>query len=268
MPRVRRWQLDGDFHHIVVKGHDGDPIVSSADEADELLDRLGRAFREERLVATSVAFLTTHGHIEGVGRIEAFSRAIRSTLGPFAQTRNLRLSRSGAMFTNRFWSEPIVDDGHAVNTPPYILLNARKAGLVHSVPALRGYRWCSYGHTFHGDSFPVPIDLDVLFGRYAEDADLARKILRETLDAGEARWLEDLRMKTVEAIIRVVAANRGVPENLIRRGDATRWVSAARCDIVLEVRRRRLPVAAETLARELGVSPRTIWRMWRRLPAD
>lgn len=265
MPRLRRWQVDGELHHIIFKGHNGDPIVSGPNEADELLGRLGDALRAEALQAVAVAVLTNHGHIEGLGRIERYSRALRMALSPFAQGRNVRLRRSGSMFTNRFWSRPVETDSHAFAMPPYVLLNPRKAGLVRSVPELREYRWCSYGHTFHGDPFPVPIDLDALFQPYAQDPESARRVLRELLDDGEQRWIEDLKMQTLESLIRVIAQRHGVPEAVVRSGSAGRWESAARADIILEVRRRRLPITAQRLACEVGISPRTVWRLWRTL---
>jgi hypothetical protein len=249
------------LHHVIFQGHNGAPLVSSADEADELLDRLGHAFRKEDVSVASAAILTTHGHLEPIGRIEPISRAMCRAFSSFGQSHNFRLGRTGAVLDGRFWSRPVQGDGHALMLPPYILLNARKAGLARDVDGLAEYRWCTFARTFFDEPFPIPVDTDALLGRYSEDIEQARQILRKLLDAGEQRWLEDLKRGTVQSVIRIVAARHGIPEDVVCSGSRDRWVAAARAEVVREVRQRGLPVSIKKLARELGVAPRTIQRL-------
>ncbi len=262
MPRLRRSDNDGEYHHIIIKGHNAGPIVSSEAEADELIGRIGSAFRDEGVGTIAYCFLSNHGHMFGTGRIGPISGAMARALGPYARSRNRRMGRSGSMFVGRFWSRPVTSSSHALHLPTYVLANARKAGLASSVEGLASYRWCSYAATFTGAPSPIPLDLESLFALYGGSMKTARRELLGRLLETEAQWNRDRRMESLGAVIRVVAAKHGLPEELVRSGRRGSWWNAARRDVVVEAR-RLLGTPVPTLAAALSVSPDTIWRTLR-----
>ena len=259
MPRPARRDLDGPAHHVIIKGHNGEPIVSNDDDRHALARGLASAFTSVGLITWAWSLLTTHGHFFIPGLIRDVSAAIARALGPYAQRRNAVLRRSGRVVNGRFWSRPVHEDDDAVNLGLYVDLNPLKAGIVSTVDELSEYRWCSLGNVLAGEPSVIPVDTAGALAFYGSTEAEARRILRQCLDDRVERWREDCGMRSLPAIIRVVAARHGLPPDTLTDGTRGRWWTSARRDVVLEARARGH--SNDVIARALGISRVAVWKL-------
>ena len=260
MPRKARGLLEGEQHHVIIKGHNGEPIVSGPQDAERLLVFLAAA-----LVATggqvavlAWALLTNHMHLVIAGPIEAVSGAMHAALGPYAQLRNLRMERRGRLFIDRFWSSPIHDEPYQVAALLYTLLNPLKAGIVHTIDALASHRLCNLGELLGGavhDLLPgaVAQALDI----FGTDPAAARAELRTCLDLRVEKWREHQQMESIDAIAHVVCARHGLlPETLLAGSRDFFYVRARRETAALAI--ERLAATDADLSRALNLSRQSI----------
>ena len=259
MPRRARRENDGVCHHVIIKGHNGEPIVGSDEDRARLAAAIDEKLSKADVLVWAWTLLTTHAHFFLAGSIASISLALRDALGPYAFQWNAEHGRSGRLFNDRFWSRPVHDDAYALVLCLYIHLNALKAGIVHTREELEGYRWCSLGATLRDEPAIISVDADGILPFFSAEPRAAKDVLRSCLDDRIEQWRSDCRMGNLPAIIRVVAARHGLPPETITDGTRGRWFVEARRDVVIEARARGYSWAA--IARALGMTRGGVFKL-------
>ena len=262
MPRKTRSLLEGPQHHIVLKGHNGEPILSNETDAARLLAALTAAFTAAGAAVSVLAWalLTNHMHIHVAGPIEVISKAMHHALSPYAQRRNARLGRRGRVFVDRFWSSPIHDEAYQVAVFLYTLLNHLKAGMVGSVQELVTHTRCSLVATMGHANEILPCNVAMGLELFGLTPETARRELLEALERGAEKWRQDVRMEDLDAIIQVVCARHGLLPEVVCSGARDYWYVQARREIA-KLAWERLDVSAQQIATALGVNRATAWRL-------
>jgi REP element-mobilizing transposase RayT len=139
MPRYPRYECAGAIHHLVTQGTGRGRIVRDDRDRRAYLGRFYREASSREWLVHASSLLDTHHHAVvttpnpdlgiGVGRIA----------GGHAAWFNARYGRSGALFSERFWSRRA--ELHLVRVCIYVFLNPVAAGVVDHP---RDWRWSSY----------------------------------------------------------------------------------------------------------------------------
>lgn len=141
MPRSPRYEDAGATHHVVTQGTGRGRIVLDDGDRRAYLGRFldEAASRDWDVHASSL--LDTHHHAVVTTPEPDLGIGIGRVVGGHAAWFNARHGRTGALFSERFWSRRA--DTHLVRVSIYVLVNPVAAGLVAHP---RNWRWSSYEH--------------------------------------------------------------------------------------------------------------------------
>lgn len=182
MPRARRIDAPGLFHHVVVRGIERRLIFVDDEDRMDFLRRLERVLPESGMPCLAWALIPNHVHLLVRTAGVSVSRVMARIGTGYARRFNERHRRVGHLFQNRFLSRPIEDDGDLLGVIRYVHLNPVRHGLVPDVSALEEYPWCGAG---------------ALCGRLAplgfHDVDSALHVFGSSREAARERWGQCLR---------------------------------------------------------------------------
>ena len=130
MPRPRREDYPGAWHHVMNRGAGRAAIFTSDTDRLLFLDCLAEAAERFRLEVHGYCLLGNHYHLLLLSGAGELSEGMKHLSGKFTRMFNVRHGRDGPMFRSRFTSVPINTDGHLVQVSRYIHLNPVAAGLV------------------------------------------------------------------------------------------------------------------------------------------
>ena len=134
MPRRKRNDEPGAFHHVMNRGIAKRPVFVGRAEVRFFLARLAIEVRRGELEVHGYCFLTTHFHLLLRSPRGNLSEAIRRVENPFVRWFNRRQRRDGPLFRGRFTSRRVDSDRYYDNVRSYIDYNPVEAGVV-KVPA-------------------------------------------------------------------------------------------------------------------------------------
>ena len=141
MGRRPREEAPGAIHHVVPQGNGRGRIVLDDVDRRSYLERFYGVAHERGWIVHASCLLDTHHH----GIVETpqpnLGDGMRLVVGGHAHWFNARHGRSGAVFSDRYWSVRVRGEGHLLRACLYALLNPVAAGLVDHP---RDWPWCSY----------------------------------------------------------------------------------------------------------------------------
>lgn len=142
MPRVARLHRPGERHHITNRTSRKNPAF--LDDADRkfflwLLSELYERFEVE---VEAFALMTNHYHLLVEGNLEQLAKAMHRLGFLYTQYFNNRHGFRGPLFSNRFYSSPVLDATYHANVLRYIHRNPLA---IDSQMNLARYEWSSYG---------------------------------------------------------------------------------------------------------------------------
>ena len=139
MLRYPRYECAGAIHHVVTQGTGCGRIVRDDHDRRAYLGRFYREAAPRRWLVHASSLLDTHHHAVLTTPMPDLGVGMGRILGGHAAWFNARHERSGALFSERFWSRRA--DLHVVRACIYVLVNPVAAGLVDHP---RDWRWSSY----------------------------------------------------------------------------------------------------------------------------
>ena len=138
----RRDLTTSDWFHIVQKGADGQDIFAAASHRSVYEALLAEAFERFQVDLHAYAWMTNHVHQLVHAPDGGLPEAMHRLASRYASAFNGWTERSGPLFTDRYFSEPIVSDAQLAQTARYIHRNP--LAIVGSAGLVR-YRWSSFG---------------------------------------------------------------------------------------------------------------------------
>jgi REP element-mobilizing transposase RayT len=144
MPRGPRLDAPGTLHHVMVRGIEGNLIVSDDHDRTEFVSRLGRAASSTSTIIYAWALMTNHAHFLLKSGNVGLSTFMRKLMTGYAVSFNRRHKRHGHLFQNRYKSIVCDEEPYFLKLVSYIHLNPLRAGLVSSLEELNGYPWCGH----------------------------------------------------------------------------------------------------------------------------
>lgn len=141
------------YYHVVNRGVNKQAIYLDEQDYKEFLNRI--AARLKNVTIPAWCLMNNHFHLLVHGELDEMCNLIGSVCISYVKYFNSKYSRTGHLFEERFWSEPINDESYALCCMRYIHKNPEKAG----VASAADYRWSSY----HSFLVPSPTEERVLF---------------------------------------------------------------------------------------------------------
>jgi putative transposase len=147
MPRANRYIQPGCLYHLTHRCHDRKFLLRFAVVRSEYRKRLHATLRDFRLSLLAYAVTSNHTHLLAEAPTPtASSQMMQKLEGEFAEWYNLRQSRSGAFWGDRYHCTLVDGGSHAWNCMKYIDLNTVRTGVV-------GIQ--KNGHGVAGTNWPV-----------------------------------------------------------------------------------------------------------------
>lgn len=144
MPRQARLDAPGTLHHVIVRGIEKRNIVGDDTDRKDFVSRMGDLAHRTGTRIHAWALMPNHAHIllhSGQAGLPVFMRRL---LTGYAVSYNLRHSRHGHLFQNRYKSIVCEEDSYFKELIRYIHLNPVRAGLVRDMEELDRHKWCGH----------------------------------------------------------------------------------------------------------------------------
>lgn len=130
MPRHRREDYPGAWHHVMNRGLDQRPIFADDPDRRRFLIELRDACREFSVGIACYCLMSNHFHLVLHTPSGGLSRAMQRHSSRYTQAFNIRHRRDGPLFRGRFKSVTIESTAQLIQTTLYVHRNPIEAGLV------------------------------------------------------------------------------------------------------------------------------------------
>jgi len=183
MPRTARLDIPGLLQHVTSRGVEKRDIFLDDDDRRSFLSRLSFLLQETETDCLAWALLSNHFHLLLRPRGTTLANLMRRLLTGYAVTFNLRHSRSGHLFQNRYKSLVCEEEPYLLELVRYIHLNPLRAGIVASMDELESYPWSGHGVLMGASSLAGQKEEEIL-ARFGNRRRTARKRYREFVADG------------------------------------------------------------------------------------
>jgi len=127
MPRQRRWDLPGTWHHVMNRGVGQRSIFESVEDVRHFCSRMARAVRRADIEVHAWCAMTTHFHIlvrSQNGRLHAAMQGIQRDYSAWF---NRKRGRDGPLYRSRYMSRSVETLGYRRTVVRYIDANSANA---------------------------------------------------------------------------------------------------------------------------------------------
>lgn len=190
MPRTARLDVPGLLQHVIVRGIERRDIFLDDDDRHFFVQRLSALLEKTDTDCFAWALMSNHFHLLVRPRNGTLAAFMRRLLTGYAVTFNLRHSRNGHLFQNRYKSIVCDHDEYLLELVRYIHLNPVRAGVVADVGRLERYPWC--GHSVvTGNGKLQGQDVESVLGYFGRRIDEARRRYRLFVKDGVTQGRRD-----------------------------------------------------------------------------
>ena len=167
---------------MTARGNRRAPVFHAPLDCYEYLLLLGEAMgAHEDVACHGFCLMPNHVHLVFDAPQEELSPLMRRVSGVYAQRFNRRYRAVGHLWQGRFWSEPIVDDGHLLEVVRYVVLNPVRARICRDAG---DWSWSSYAAYFDATAAPAFLTTSFVLELFAQDAPQARPALAQFIEEG------------------------------------------------------------------------------------
>lgn len=154
MPREERIKSESGVYHVMLRGINRQQIFNDEEDNAVFLATLKRYCNAGGHKVYAYCLMGNHVHIVLREGHEPFNILMRKIGASFVRWYNLKYSRAGSLYQDRYKSEPIEDTTHLVNAIRYLHMNPVNARLC-AEPS--GYLWSSFHEYAMGEQNLVSI---------------------------------------------------------------------------------------------------------------
>lgn len=153
MPRKPRLFLPDTPQHVVVRGHNREPILASPEDFRFLYQCLRSASSQHELAVHAWVFMHNHIHLLVTpSHQQSLPKTMQSIGRKYAQYFNRRYQRSGSLWEGRYKSCLVDTENYLLSCYRYIELNPVRAGMVENP---EDYPYSSYHANALGKPDPL-----------------------------------------------------------------------------------------------------------------
>jgi REP element-mobilizing transposase RayT len=173
MPRSARIDMPNLLQHVIVRGIERRNIFTDDEDRFRFVARFSDLLVSTGTDCLAWALLDNHFHLLIRPKQITLARFMRRLLTSYAVTFNLRHSRSGHLFQNRYKSLVCEEEEYLLELVRYIHLNPFRAGIVGTLEELDRYAWS--GHA-------------VLLGKRKLSGQIVDEVLSRFGKSSVSRW--------------------------------------------------------------------------------
>jgi len=129
------------IYHVMLRGIDKREIFLDDQDRETFLSYLSSAKEKSDYTIYGYCLMDNHVHLLIEEGHENIGESIKRIAVGYVQSHNLKYSRTGHLFQNRFKSEAVEDDSYFLTVLRYIHQNPIKAGLTKDIAH---YKWSSF----------------------------------------------------------------------------------------------------------------------------
>ncbi|MBQ6602713.1 MAG: transposase [Eubacterium sp.] len=141
MPRKPRVVSSTDIYHCVLRSVNQQIIFEDEEDRCRFLSTLKKCKNHTDLKVLSYCLMDNHIHLILQIKSESIGHVFQRITNSFVPWYNHKYERSGHLFQERFFSEPIESESYLINAFRYILQNPVRAGIISSP---QQYFWSSF----------------------------------------------------------------------------------------------------------------------------
>jgi putative transposase len=186
MPRKSRIDAPGFLHLVILRGIERLRLFRGRRDYEDFLSRFAGLLNETKTSCYAWALMKNHVHLLIRSGSTSLSSFMRRLLTGYAQQFNRRHNRSGHLFQNRYKSFLCEEEPYFLELVRYIHLNPIRAGIVDTMSALGGYRWCGH-EAIIGRTVRPWQDSAFVLGLFHEKEAVAKKAYTKFVEKGIAQ---------------------------------------------------------------------------------
>ena len=195
MPRKPRLYLSGQPQHVVVRGHNREPVLARHEDFRFLYRCVKEAAEKNAFKIHAWVFMHNHIHLLGTPSSARSLPACMQSVGRrYAQYFNRCYHRSGALWEGRYKSMLVDSESYLLTCYRYIELNPVRAGIVRQA---KDYPYSSYAYNALGKTDEM-VTAHELYARFVADGLDAYGCLFDQLLS--AKELANIRRATVSGL--------------------------------------------------------------------
>ena len=194
MPRLPRYVLPGQPHHIIQRGNNRCPIFVADEDYDCFKHILSEACRRQACLIHAYVLMTNHVHLAiSPQRENSLPKLLQSVGRRYVQYFNTTYQRTGTLWEGRYKATVIDSESYLLTCYRYIELNPVRANMVAHPGE---YRWSSYAANALGKSDPL-VKPHVLYQTLGSCAHQRQSAYRSLFEAHiDDKTLEAIRLAT------------------------------------------------------------------------
>ncbi|MBI5743112.1 MAG: transposase [Elusimicrobia bacterium] len=144
MPRQARMDVPGQVYHVMSRGIERREIFLDDGDYRDFLARISEGSGKTGARCLAWCLMPNHFHFLILRGERTLSELMHRALTGYAVNFNLKYSRVGHLFQNRYKAILCGLENYLLEAAPYIHLNPLRAGLVPDLEGLAGYKWCGH----------------------------------------------------------------------------------------------------------------------------
>jgi putative transposase len=144
MARLPRLSFPGLPHHVIQRGHNGQPIFLGISDYQHMLDLLLEYAREFDVAVHGYVLMPNHFHVLATpSSSDGLPQMLQSIGRRYVRHFNDAQARTGTLWDGRYRCTVLQPEKYVVPCQVYMDANPVRAGMVASAA---DYEWSSYGH--------------------------------------------------------------------------------------------------------------------------
>jgi putative transposase len=171
VPRVARREVADGVHHVTARGNGKQDVFTDDADRHLFMKLLRDGIRRFDWRCLTYCLMGNHFHLLVMTPQPTLGAGMHRLNGLYAQRFNARHSRSGHVWENRYYSEPLQGDPHLLAAFSYIALNPVRAGVCAQPD---GWQWSGHG-ALAGLCAPGVVDVDAALAYFAADGGDGRR---------------------------------------------------------------------------------------------
>lgn len=212
MPRKARQKSSSGIYHIMVRGINRQDLFEDDEDRQRLIETLALYKEKSGYRLYGYCMMSNHIHIILKEEKESISLIMKRISSSYVYYYNLKYSRCGHLFQERFKSEVVENDSYFLTVLRYVHQNPIKANMIKK---LNEYKWSSYNEYINGSKI---IDTDFALKMFSKDKVTAmQRFINFNNEKNEDKCLEyqeNKRMSDTEAreIIKDIVKIKNISE--------------------------------------------------------
>lgn len=246
MPRMARKNFENLYFHIIVQGINKEYIFDDKSYVEKYKKLIKYNTQNSVMQVLSYCIMSNHAHLLVYAPDKSEMGKIMQKINTsYAKYYNKIKDRTGIVFKNRYYTQPIIDRKQLINCLIYIHNNPVNAKIIKQV---QDYQYSSYNEWINEKDIISNQCTDLVFGNQKIEANIFKEIhlcnLKKIKDIEEVTELLDYKEILKEYLknerIEYILMNEKILANLVKDLNEKSGISIRKISEILKVNRPKI----------------------------